>query len=170
MADPKAWARVSAGAAFTALCAHISIPVEPVPFTLQVLAVTLCGLRLGAREGMMSQVAYILAGVAGVPVFASGKVGPMVLAGPTGGYLVAFVLAAAALGWMSDRGLMKKLVPAFAALLLANFAVLTLGTAWISIASGWSTAFMVGFLPFVVGALAQALGALAVHGVTRQSD
>ena len=157
--------RITAGAAFTAICAQISIPFEPVPVTLQTLAVTLCGLRLGAKEGTLSQLAYVAAGVAGLPVFASGKVGPAVLLGTTGGYLVAFVLAAGLLGWLSDRGLTQKWVPALGALLAANLLILGLGTAWLSTTVGVSSAIALGFFPFLVGAGIKSVAALGVMGL-----
>jgi len=90
-------------AAGTTLAARLEIPHQPVPYTLQTLLVLLSGAFLGARNGMLSQIAYIGAGVLGLPVFAGGAFGLAVLLGPSGGYLIAFPLAALLVGWMVRR-------------------------------------------------------------------
>jgi len=80
------------------MAAQISIPLEPVPFTLQVLAVVLAGLLLGPRYGALAMAVYVLVGAVGVPVFAGFRGGLSVLFGDTGGYLLAYLLAAAIAG------------------------------------------------------------------------
>ena len=89
--------------AATACGAKIEIPDEPVPFTLQTLFVLLSGALLGPVNGSLSQIVYLFAGVLGVPVFAGSFAGPAVLFGPTGGYLLAFPLAAAVIGLMTGK-------------------------------------------------------------------
>ena len=84
--------------AVTAVAAQITLPVFPVPFTLQVLAVVLSGLLLGPRYGALAQVIYLLVGAAGAPVFAEFSGGLWRILGPTGGYLVSYPLAAAIAG------------------------------------------------------------------------
>ena len=86
--NASAMTRVALMAAVTAATAQITVPILPVPFTLQVLAVILSGLLLGPRYGVLAQAIYVLVGAVGVPVFAefSGSMG--VVLGPTGGYLV----------------------------------------------------------------------------------
>ena len=86
-------------AIFTALIAVLTFitipnPVTGVPITLQTFAVCLTGFFLGAKFGTVSVVAYILIGLAGVPVFAGFKAGISVLAGPTGGFLIGFIFMA----------------------------------------------------------------------------
>jgi len=88
--------------ALTALGAYIAIPIPPVPVTMQTLFVFLSGCLLGGYLGAMSQVVYILLGVIGLPVFAGGKAGAGVLLGPTGGYLVGFVLGAYVIGRLAS--------------------------------------------------------------------
>jgi biotin transport system substrate-specific component len=141
------------GAAFTALCAQASIPWTPVPFTLQTLAVTLCGLSLGARVGLLSQVLYVLAGCAGLPVFAEASGGIATLFGPTGGYLVSFILTAGALGHAADRGWATKAWDLALALVVANLFILSLGATWLGFYIPTDQAFEAGFLPFLSGAL-----------------
>src|SRR5215203_5545987 len=85
--------------ALTAVAAQVSVPLPftPVPFTLQPLVVLLGGAALGARLGMSAQVLYLLAGIAGFPVFAASPVlpqGALRLLGPTGGYLMSYPAAA----------------------------------------------------------------------------
>ena len=90
-------------AAGTTLAARLEIPHQPVPYTLQTLMVLLSGAFLGGRNGMMSQIAYIGAGVLGLPVFAGGAFGLAVLLGPSGGYLIAFPFSALVVGRMVRR-------------------------------------------------------------------
>jgi biotin transport system substrate-specific component len=87
-------------AAATALSARLEIPHDPVPFTLQTMVVLLAGAFLGARNGAVSQLLYLGAGILGAPVFAGGTFGAARLIGVTGGYLIAFPLAAAAVGYL----------------------------------------------------------------------
>ena len=99
--------RVVAVAAFvlaTAVGAKVAIPLPgtPVPFTFQVVFVILAGALLGPRLGATAQIAYVALGVAGAPVFAAGG-GLAYLLGPTGGYLLAFPLAAFTVGFVSGR-------------------------------------------------------------------
>jgi biotin transport system substrate-specific component len=84
----------------TAFGARLEIPHEPVPYTLQTMVVLLAGALLGARNGALSQLFYLGLGIAGAPVFAGGAFGYAVLLGPTGGYLLAFPVAAALTGYL----------------------------------------------------------------------
>ncbi|NJE76941.1 biotin transporter BioY [Thermococcus sp. ES12] len=90
-------------AALTAVGAQISIPIGPVPITLQVLVVLLSGLVLGARLGFLSQLVYVVMGAVGLPVFAGFQGGFAVLYGPTGGYIVAFPIAASIAGYVAEK-------------------------------------------------------------------
>ena len=90
--------RVALMAAVTAVAAQITVPIEPVPFTFQVLAVILSGLLLGPRYGALAQAIYVLVGAVGVPVFAGFKGGLGIVFGDTGGYLLAYPFAAAVAG------------------------------------------------------------------------
>src|SRR5688572_31427558 len=93
----------------TAAAAQVSVPLPftPVPLTLQPMVVLLGGAALGPRLGLSSQVLYLLAGIAGLPVFAASATlppGPLRLIGPTGGYLMSYPLAAFLTGWLAQRG------------------------------------------------------------------
>lgn len=100
----KSLVQVALFAALIAVLAQISIPLPGgVPLTLQTFAIFLAGSLLGARRGALSVLVYILLGAVGIPVFASGKAGAGVLLGPTGGYLIGFVIGAFVLGWLVER-------------------------------------------------------------------
>ncbi len=89
--------------ALMAVCAQITIPVKPVPFTLQTLAMFLAGSLLGAKRGAISILIYILLGTAGVPVFSEFKSGIAALIGPTGGYIIGFIVTVVIVGLAKDK-------------------------------------------------------------------
>ena len=89
-------------AALLAVSSQISIPLGPVPHTLQIFFVLLSGLLLGKRWGFAGVGVWIALGVFGLPVFAQGKAGIAVLAGPTGGFLIGFAMCAFLVGWFTD--------------------------------------------------------------------
>src|SRR5512147_2797212 len=101
LATQAAW--IGGFAAVTAIAAQLEIPHQPVPYTLQTLAVLLAGGLLGWRNGALSMFLYLAAGIAGAPVFSGAGFGLIRLLGPTGGYLLAFPVAAAVVGWMVER-------------------------------------------------------------------
>ncbi len=111
---------ISLFAAATAAGARLEIPHDPVPYTLQTLIVLLAGAFLGPRNGAISQLIYLGAGALGLPVFAGGALGPGVLFGPTAGYLLAFPIAAATVGYLvtQERGLAWSLASMALGLLL----------------------------------------------------
>ncbi|MCS6774751.1 MAG: biotin transporter BioY, partial [Thermoflexales bacterium] len=90
------------GSWLVALLAQVTIPLQPVPITGQTFGVLLVGAALGARRGAMAMLVYLAQGLLGLPFFAGGASGIGRLLGPTGGYLVGFVFAAALVGWLSE--------------------------------------------------------------------
>lgn len=145
---------VSAFALATAFGAHVAVPLTPVPVTLQTLFVILAGAMLGPRLGAASQIAYLGLGIAGLPVFAGGF-GLAYLAGPTGGYLLAFPATAFVAGLVAQRVTGRGWAGAlalFVGLFLASLITLGGGTAWLAITTGDAAAAMaLGFLPFLAG-------------------
>ena len=142
-------------AAVTAVAAQIAIPLSPVPFTLQVLAVILSGLLLGVRVGALAQAIYVLVGAVGVPVFSNFTGGLGHILGPTGGYLISYPIAAAMAGPAANT---VATAPRTWALLTgflwgcAGLAVIYLfGTTWLAVVSGFSPtqAIATGVLPFI---------------------
>ncbi|MDZ7688164.1 MAG: biotin transporter BioY [Halobacteriales archaeon] len=146
-------------AALTGAGALLSVPLGPVPFTLQTFFVVLAGFVLGARWGFVSVTLYLLLGVAGLPVFAGGSAGAGVILGPTGGYLVAFPFGAAVAGFIAERGdgrsgvtrLSLKAVGG----LFASWLILVAGAVRLMSLHGMSpeAAFAAGIAPFIVTSL-----------------
>ena len=91
------------GSLLLAISAKVQVPFYPVPLTLQTLVVLLLGATLGARLAAASVALYLIEGLAGLPVFAGAVAGPVYMAGPTGGFLVGFLAAAALIGFAADR-------------------------------------------------------------------
>jgi len=90
-------------AALTIVCSQIIIPIGPVPISMGTFAVLLAGGILGAKYGALSQIVYVTLGICGVPVFAGFRSGLAVLAGPTGGFLVGYIIAAFVVGFLIRR-------------------------------------------------------------------
>jgi biotin transport system substrate-specific component len=150
---------VVGGIGFIALLAQISIPVpgSPVPVTGQTLAVLLIGTTYGARLGFITFASYLLAGIAGAPIFAhsatSANHGIARLTGATGGYLVGMLVASLFLGYLADRKADQKFKTSFPALLLGDLVIFTFGLTWLhaSLDMTWAQTFKAGFTPFILG-------------------
>ena len=146
---------VAGVATATAVASQVSVPLPftPVPLTLQPMVVLLGGAMLGARLGAASQCLYLMAGIAGLPVFAlSGdlSMGLLRLVGPTGGYLMAYPLAAALVGALASRGLDRRVSGAVLAMLAGLAVIFAGGVAWLAKDLGVSTALTLGLYPFVL--------------------
>jgi biotin transport system substrate-specific component len=142
-------------AALTAAAAQISIPLPftDVPFTFQPMVVLIGGLALGPRLAMTSQVLYLAAGIAGLPVFAASPVlppGAARLIGPTGGYLMAYPFAAFLTGYLGARGFDRRYLTSLAAMLAGLAIVFTFGVLWLSLLVGPQAALATGFYPFIL--------------------
>jgi biotin transport system substrate-specific component len=161
---------VLGASALTALAAQIAIPVpwSPVPITGQTFAVLLSGAALGARRGFIAQALYLLEGAAGLPVFAAGSAGLASFAGPTGGYLVAFPLAAALTGALAGRGWDRRFGTMLAAMLLGSVVIFAAGLVQLSRFLPAAQLLGAGLLPFVPGDVVKAaLAALAFPAAWR---
>jgi len=153
----------------TAIAAQISIPLPftPVPFTLQPMVVLVGAAALGSRLGWTSQILYLALGLAGLPVFAASPLLPQGvarLAGPTGGYLMAYPFAAFAAGWLSERGFDRRYLTAVVAMLAGLVIVFAGGVLWLTLVTTQSlpAALATGFYPFVLADLLELLVAAAV--------
>ncbi len=157
---------IVAFAGLVALGARISVPLWPVPLTLQVPFVLLAGAFLGSRAGAGSMTTYLAAGVLGLPVFASGG-GPGYLLGPTGGYLVGFVAAAAVVGLLAgpQAGFVRLLLA-----MTAGVAVIhAFGLLYLSVFLGgapWE-ALQVALLPLAVGSVLKVTAAASLVAAWR---
>jgi len=149
---------VAAFAAATALGAYVRIPLPgtEVPFTLQVYFVLFGALLMGMSRGAISQTLYVSVGLAGVPVFISAAPGLSYLAGPTGGYLIGFIVASIVVAAIAKHGgFMRCMIAAF----IGALTILTLGTLHLAfvVGRGPVTAFLTGFLPFAAVDTAKAI-------------
>jgi biotin transport system substrate-specific component len=142
-------------AAFTALAAQLSfrLPWTPVPITGQTFAVLTAGAVLGTRRGLASQLLYVLAGAAGLPVYAAGAGGWAAATGATGGYLIGFVLAAALVGRLSERSQDRQLLTSVPAMLAGSAVIYAAGVPWLAANLGVSAAKAIelGMAPFLIG-------------------
>jgi biotin transport system substrate-specific component len=141
--------------ALTAAAAQVSFPLPftPVPFTIQPMVVLIGGAVLGSRLGALSQILYLMLGVAGLPVFAYAPElpqGVLRLMGPSGGYLMAFPLAAFATGWLSERGFDRRYLTSILAMTAGLAIVFAGGVAWLAAAVGVPAALAAGLYPFLV--------------------
>jgi len=140
------------GAAVTAVCAQIGfhLPGNPIPVTMQVFAVVLCGLLLGSRLGALAQLQYVLAGLAGAPVFFGFKSAALVA--HTGGYIAAFIPAAFLVGLFVERSGNRSFAARCLAGLIGVGTIYAFGTAWLAV---WMRdvscvgRWLIGALPFV---------------------
>ncbi len=157
--------------ALTAIGALISIPMFPVPLTLQTMFTTLAGLLLGGPIAALSQLVYVLLGVMGLPVFAGGKAGFGVLLGPTGGYLLGFILGAYVIGVvarMRKNGGPLWLVTTVVA---GHVVIYGLGVLQLALVAHLSLtkALAVGVIPFLPGDAFKCAASVLVAGrVARQ--
>ncbi|OJX19028.1 MAG: hypothetical protein BGO82_03005 [Devosia sp. 67-54] len=119
------------GTALLTLSAKFSVPVWPVPVTLQTAAVAALAAAFGWRIGVATVAAYILEGLAGLPVFAGAVAGPAYLLGPTGGFIVSWLAMAAIIGVAADRGLSRRMLPLFAVMLLGDAVSFAVGYGWL---------------------------------------
>jgi len=146
---------VVAGSLVVALSAQLAVrlPFTPVPVTGQTLGVLLVGAALGARRGAAALVLYLMEGAAGLPFFAGGMAGAAYLLGPTGGYLLAFPLAAFITGWAAERGWDRGWLTTAAAMTLGAAVIFAGGLAWLSFFIGGERVWVAGLLPFLPGAV-----------------
>lgn len=161
---------VISGTMILALTSQITVPMLPVPITLQTLIVPLIGALYGWRLGALTVLAWLGEAAAGMPVLAGGNGTLAAFAGPTAGYLFAFPIIAALAGFLAERGWNGCNLPkAFATFLTANILALVVGAAWLSLSVGVEKALLVGITPFLIGGLLKsALGAAILKASFRK--
>jgi biotin transport system substrate-specific component len=157
LAQPIRVGLVALAVALTAAAAQFTtpLPFTAVPFTLTPLVVLLTGAALGSRLGFLSQALYLVAGAAGLSVFAPSAAlppGAARLLGPTGGYLMAYPIAAFVTGWLAERGWDRRYLTSAAAMLIGLTIVFAGGVSWLAVAITGSLGAAVasGFLPFIM--------------------
>ncbi|WP_380058496.1 biotin transporter BioY [Falsihalocynthiibacter sp. SS001] len=155
------------GSAFIALAAQVSVPMLPVPMTLQTFAILMVGLTFGSRLGAVTLLAYLAEGAAGLPVFANGGMGLATLVGPTAGFLFGFVGMAFLAGLAVEKGIAKGFVSTTLVAIAVSALLYVPGILYLGIAvpKGALWAFEVGAQPFLIGDVVKAvLAALVVTG------
>ncbi|MFH5925656.1 biotin transporter BioY [Roseomonas xinghualingensis] len=157
------WSLALMGSAVLAASAQVSLPMWPVPATLQTLAVLLLGALGGSRLGTASVLLYLVEGAMGLPVFANGAAGPAALMGPTAGFLLGFV-ASAWIAGLAGRGAIRQAT----VLTAAHLAVFVPGVVWLASFVGWERAWMAGFLLFVPGTAVKTALAFATMRALRR--
>lgn len=159
-----------AGSWMIALLAQIQIPIGPVPITGQTLGVLLVGMVLGSRRGALSLLLYLTQGAAGLPFFSAGG-GPLRLLGPTGGYLIGFVLAAYVVGALSERGWDRQPTPTALAMVIGNLVIYACGLLWLARFVPGEALLQAGLMPFLLGdALKIGVAMLVLPAVWRWID
>jgi len=168
--NSQRWVRnivvVLIGTAFLALSAKISVPFYPVPMTLQTLVVLSIGMLLGPRLGALTIIAYLAQGAMGLPVFQGTPekgIGLAYMMGPTGGYLIGFVVAAFVVGLLAQRHWDRSPISTIAAMFIGNAVIYAFGLVWLGSLLGWDKPILAwGMQPFLVGDFVKILIAAAV--------
>lgn len=175
-------ATVVLGTVLLTLSAKVSVPVQPVPVTLQTLAVAVLAASFGWRIALATVALYLVEGLAGLPVFATGG-GIDYIFRPSFGFLVGYLPMAAVIGYLSDRGASRNLFTMFGAMLLGDAIAFIFGFAWLIVVANvivgsgatlpgwldaqnlWSTAFDGAVKPFILwDVLKMAFAAVTVAG------
>lgn len=162
------------GTALLTLSAKIQVWPGPVPVTMQTFVILTIGMAYGWRLGGATLLLYLAEGAVGLPVFSAGG-GIAYFAGPTGGYLVGFVMAAALTGWLAERGWDRRPATTALAMVAGNVAIYVPGVIWLTALIGFEKAVQFGLTPFLMSdlvklALAAAVMPLAWKAIRRWRD
>ena len=154
MVDGRPALSVAFVAILTAAASQLSFPLPftPVPFTIQPMVVLIGAAALGSRLGALSQTLYLTLGIVGLPVFAFSPELPQGFArllGPTGGYLMAYPLAACVTGWLAERGFDRHYGTSILAMTIGLSVIFAGGVLWLANTVGWPAAIATGLYPFV---------------------
>lgn len=147
-----------AGSLLLWLSAKVQVPFWPVPMTMQTFVVLGLGAAFGWRLGMATVALYLLQGAMGLAVFAGTPekgIGLAYMAGPTGGYLAGFVLAAGLTGWLAEKGFDRNVFTMGLAMLAGTIAIYALGLGWLATLIGVEKAMQFGLVPFIPGDIAK---------------
>ena len=141
----------------------IPIPVGPVPIVLADFFVMLTGLFMGWKYGVLSVGLYLGLGVLGLPVFSGGSSGFAAIWGPTGGFLIGYLLLAATIGFITSKG-KSWFITDLIGILLGNAFLYALGITWLKIRleMSWPAAVTTGLVPFIPGTIIKIVVALAI--------
>lgn len=152
----RAFLLAFAGSLLLFASAKIQVPFYPVPITMQTFAVLAIGMAYGARLGGATLLLYLAEGAAGMPVFAGTPekgIGLAYIAGPTGGYLLGFLVAAVVVGWLAERGWDRNVWTTLLAMVIGTAIIFAPGVLWLGTLLGWDKPILEwGLTPFLPGA------------------
>ncbi len=154
-------------ACLTAACAQISFWIGPVPISGQTFGVLLAGAFLGSRRGALSQLSYLAIGATGIPYWFAlgGPPGIARIIGPTGGFLIGFVVAAFVVGWLMEKSWDRKIWTSIIAMLIGSVTLYIFGLAWLANFVPPSNLLQVGLYPFIIGDLLKiVMAAFVIRG------
>ncbi len=154
-----------AGTIALTLSARAQIPFYPVPLTLQTLVVLMLGAAYGGRLAAATVALYLVEGALGLPVFAGTPekgIGLAYMMGPTGGFLVGFLVAAAFVGFCAERGWDRSVLKLLGVMAIGHAIIFAFGLGWLAAIIGWSKAWIGGAEPFVIATLVKTLLAAAI--------
>lgn len=166
------------GTLFLTLSAKIQVPLWPVPMTFGTLAVLMVGMAYGWRLAGATLMLYMAQGAMGLPVFAGTPekgIGLAYMMSGTGGYLIGYVLAAMAVGWLAEKGWDRTVLGVALAMLIGNALIYVPGVIWLGALLGWDKPILEwGFTPFILGdviklGLAMFLMPMAWHFLGKRS-
>ena len=143
---------VASGALFVYLTSLIVVPHDPIPWTGQTFGVLMVGGALGLRRGLLAVALYVLLGYVGLPFFAEGKSGALVILGPSGGYLIGFIVAAAIVGRLAELGWDRRFGGAIGMMLVGSVIIYAIGLPWLAVAKDYtlSATIAAGLTPFIL--------------------
>lgn len=144
---------ISSGVFILSVLAQISIPLPftPVPITAQTLGILVIGSTYGRNRAFTTILLYVLLGLGGLPIFSEGKFGIASLLGPTGGYLIGFILAGSCVGYLGDKMHDRKLINSLLIFLLGHVIIFTTGMLWLAKYVGIHNVLVMGLYPFLPG-------------------
>ncbi|MEH6694381.1 MAG: biotin transporter BioY [Hyphomonas sp.] len=158
------------GVAALTASSWISVPMYPVPMTLQTMTVLLLGALFGPRMGAAMVLSWLALSFTGAPVLADGKSGLLAFAGPTAGYLAAFPIAAFLAGYLPKGDRIGAHGLRLAGFLGLHGLVLALGAAWLSGFVGAETAVVAGVVPFLIGSVLKSGLATGLYAAWKGAD
>jgi len=154
------------GVVLLTLSAKMKIPFYPIPMTMQTFVVLGLAMVYGWKLGAVTVIFYLISGAMGMPVFAGTPekgIGIAYMAGPTGGYLLGFVLAATVTGFLAEKGWDRKILTTFGAMLIGNILIYVPGLIWLGNLFGWDKPiFEWGMAPFLWADLVKIILAMIV--------
>lgn len=153
------------GVAFTSIAAQIATPAWPIQLTGQSMAVLVVGMALGSLRGAISIGLYVLGGALGLPIFSNSTSGFETITGPAGGYIIGFIVAAAFVGWVAERGLDRTFLRAVASATGGTAIIFLAGVPRLAVVSDLSLgeAVALGFVPLAVGGVVKLLLAATIN-------